>query len=56
MLNLPLNELKLVAKITGIKGYKSVSKERLLNAFGESESVGSATPLSKKKLEKVLMS
>ena len=30
MLNLSLNELKLIAKGRGIKGYKSMSKERLL--------------------------
>ena len=30
MLNLLLNELKLVTKSTGIKGNKSISKERLL--------------------------
>ena len=31
MLELLLNELKLVAKSRGIKGYKSISKERLLS-------------------------
>ena len=41
MLNLSLNELKLVAKKRGIKGYKSMSKERLLSALSESESVES---------------
>ena len=41
MLNLSLNELKLVAKKRGIKGYKSISKERLLSALSESESVES---------------
>ena len=64
MLNLALNELKLVAKLRGIKGYKSMSKEKLLSALSESESVESATPLSKfsfdderlKKIEKILMS
>ena len=35
MLNLSLNELKLVSKSKGIKGYKSMSKERLLNALSE---------------------
>ena len=35
MLNLSLNELKLVAKRRGIKGYKSMSKERLLSALSE---------------------
>ena len=47
MLKLSLNELKLIPKIRGIKSYKSISKEKLLNAFSESESVESATPLSK---------
>ena len=35
MLNLSLNELKLVAKRRGIKGYKNMSKERLLSALSE---------------------
>ena len=35
MLNLSLNELKLVAKSRSIKGYKSMSKERLLSALNE---------------------
>ena len=39
MLNLSLNELKLVAKSRGIKDYKSMSKERLFSALSESESV-----------------
>ena len=30
-----MNELKLIAKSRGIKGYKSMSEERLLNAFNE---------------------
>ena len=47
MLNLSLNELKLFAKLTDIKGCKSMSKERLLSALSESESVESSTPLSK---------
>ena len=41
MLNLSLNELKLVAKIKGVKGYKSMSKEKLLTALSESKSAGS---------------
>ena len=40
-LNLSLNKLKLIAKSRGIKGYKSMSKERLLSAFSESELVES---------------
>ena len=47
MLNLSLNELRLVAKLRGIKGYKSMSKEKLLSTHSESESVKSATSLSK---------
>ena len=35
MLNLSLNELKLVAKSRAIKGDKSMSKERLLSALSE---------------------
>ena len=37
MLNLSLNELKLVAKCRGIKDYKSMSKERILSVLSESE-------------------
>ena len=33
MLNLSLNELKLIAKSRGIKGYKSMSEDRLLIAL-----------------------
>ena len=39
MLDLSLNEQKPIAKNKGIKGYKSMSEERLLSAFNESESV-----------------
>ena len=39
MVNLSLNELKIIAKIKGIKKYKSMSKERLLSVLNESESV-----------------
>ena len=39
MLNLSLHELKLVAKSRDIKGYKSMSKERLLSALSKSESI-----------------
>ena len=47
MLNLSLIELKWAAKGRGIKIYKSMSKEKLLSALSESESVGSTTSLSK---------
>ena len=41
MLNLSLNELKPVTRSRGIKHYKSMSKEILLSALSESESVES---------------
>ena len=39
MLNLSLNKLKVIAKIRRIKGYKSMSEERLIYSINESESV-----------------
>ena len=39
IVNLSLNQLKAIAKIRGIKGYKSFSQERLLSVFNESEPV-----------------
>ena len=45
MQNLSLNELKQIAKMRHIKGYKSISKERLLSALDESESAGSGNIL-----------
>ena len=47
MINLSLNELKLVAKSRSIKDYKSMSKEELLSTLSKSESVESATLLGK---------
>ena len=41
-----LNELKQITKIRRIKGYKSMSKERLLIALGELELSGSVTILA----------
>ena len=38
MLNLSLNELKLIAKSTDIKDYKSESKDELLKILSKSES------------------
>ena len=38
MLNLSLNELKIIAKIRGLKGYKSIFKDTLLSAPIASES------------------
>ena len=37
MVNLSLNELKTIAKNRGIKGYKSISEERLLSVLNGSE-------------------
>ena len=39
MSNLSLTELELIAKSRGIKGYKSVSEDKLLNALNASELV-----------------
>ena len=39
MLNLSLNELKQISKMRWIKGYKSMSEERLINSINESEPV-----------------
>ena len=38
MLKLALNELKQIEKMRGIKGYKSMSEERLVSSIKESES------------------
>ena len=50
MLNLLLNELKQIAKVRLIKGYKDMSKERLSNALDESEIIKS---LNKARIEKI---
>ena len=39
MLKLLLDELQFIAKARGIKGYKSMSKDELLNTVNASESV-----------------
>ena len=53
MLNLSLNELKLIAKSRGIKGYKSMSKERLLSVLNESESAKSKKKFDDERLKKI---
>ena len=53
MLNLSLNELKLIAKGRGIKGYKSMSKERLLSALNESKSVKSENDFDDERLKTI---
>ena len=47
-LNWSLDELKQIAKVRRIKGYKKISIERLLCALTESESVESEKNLDKK--------
>ena len=54
MLNLSLNELKLIAKNRDIEGYKSMSKERLLSAINEPESVGNGENSDEERLKKYL--
>ena len=39
MLNIPLDKLKAIAKIRGIKGYKTMSEEKLLNSLNELKSM-----------------
>ena len=39
MLKLTSDELKAIAEIRGIRGYESMSEERLLSSLNESESV-----------------
>ena len=53
MPNLSLNELKQIAKIRRIKGYKSMSKEMLLSALDESESAGSGNNFNNARIKKI---
>ena len=46
MLNLSLNELKLVVKSRGIMSYKSMPEERLLSTLSESKLVESKSKLA----------
>ena len=39
MMNLTLNELKLIAKSRGVRDYKNMSKERLLSDLNESDAI-----------------
>ena len=59
MLNLSLNELMQIAKMRVIKGYKSMSKEKLLSALDKSiEPAGSRNNFNNaraKRLEKILI-
>ena len=53
MLNLSLNELKLVAKSRGIKGVKSMSKEKLLSTLSESESAEKGNNFDNARIKKI---
>ena len=53
MLNLSLNKLKLIARSRRIKGYKSMSKEKLLSALNESESAKSEKNFNNAKIKKI---
>ena len=51
MINLSVDEIKLVAKNTDIKDYKSKSKEDLIKILSESKS---KRKINKKKLEEII--
>ena len=53
MLNLSLNELKLIAKSIRIKSYKNMSEESLLSAVNESESVESEQNFDDTRIKKI---
>ena len=53
MLNLSLNELKQITKIRGIKGYKSMSKEKILSAPNESKSTKSKNNLHNARIKQI---
>ena len=53
MLNLSLNELKQIAKMRQIKGYKNMSKERLLSVLSELEPTKSKKTLDNAKIKKI---
>ena len=54
MLNLSLNKLKQIVKMRRTKGYKSMSKEKVLSAFDESiESAGSKNNFNNARIKKI---
>ena len=53
MPNLSLNELKQIARLRPIKGYKSISKERLLGVLDESESAVSGKKFNNARIKKI---
>ena len=50
MINLSLNKLKQITKMRGIKGYKSMSKEKLLSAL---KSAGSKNNFNNARIKKI---
>ena len=53
MPNLLLNELKQIVKMTRIKNYKNMSKERLLSALDESESAMNENNFDNVRIKKI---
>ena len=57
MLNLSIKELEVIAKIRGIKGYKSMSEDELLSALHSSKPIKKGkkqkTNFSKARIEKI---
>ena len=53
MLNISLNELKLIARSRHIKNYKSMSKKRLLSALNESKSAESEKNLHNTRIKQI---
>ena len=53
MPNLSLNELKQIVKMTRIKNYKNMSKERLLSALDESESAMNENNFDNVRIKKI---
>ena len=51
--NLSLNELKEIAKMRRVKGYKSMSKEKLLSALDESESSESEKNIDNARIKQI---
>ena len=49
MVNQSLNELKLIAKFRGIRGYESMSEDKLLSALNASKSVKTIREIKKSK-------
>ena len=53
MPNLLLNELKQIVKMTRIKNFKNMSKERLLSALDESESAMNENNFDNVRIKKI---